>query len=310
MAQDERGVLEAAREPDAPNPFPVFMEVRGANLDQAAESREARGRAREGLVERSGKSVVHLAEQFIHRIVGAVRKRRRDVGQGSGGGPIGLGGSTGRAVGRGGRRNRDPLGFKGVSLVIHLPGKEIRKRVGEVIQTVLPGDGGAWAGFLHGLRTRQGGQGPGRPHIPALAQGVGAPHLAAFLNAEGECGPVELEPGCGAGEVAVVDGGVHTQNRTVAHSQGQGAQVVRLCIGEMPAPQCLGPHLIAGRGVGQPLEALFVQVVNPEVPRGGDRPGSERVPSIRAVAAEDQARSVWEPVRMQVIPGVLPQRDL
>ena len=292
VAEDERGVFEAACEPHAPDPFPVLMEVRGADLDQAAESREAGGRTGERLIEGGGKGVVHLAEQLVHRIVGAVGKRRRDVGQGSGGDPVGLGGPTRGAAGRGGRRNRHPLGLEGVPLVIHLPRKQIWNRVGEVVQAVQSGNGGAWSGFFHGLRTREGGQGPGRPNIPPFPQGVGTPHPATFLDAEGEGGPVELEPGRGAGEMAVVDGGVHTQDRTVAHGQGQGAQVVRFRIGEMSAAEGLGPHFIAGWGVGQPLEALLVEVVDPKVPSGRNGPGSQRVPPVGAVAAEDEARSV------------------
>ena len=116
-----------------------------------------------------------------------------------------------------------------------------------------------------------------------------APHL---LNGEVEGGPVQLEPGCGAREVAIVDGRVHAQNRTVSHGQRQGAQVVRLRVGEMAAAQGLGPHLIPFGGIGQPFEALFVEVVCPEVPVGGNGPGSQRVPPVGAVAAEDEARSV------------------
>ena len=33
VTEDERGVFEAACEPHAPDPFPVLMEVRGADFD-------------------------------------------------------------------------------------------------------------------------------------------------------------------------------------------------------------------------------------------------------------------------------------
>ena len=130
-----------------------------------------------------------------------------------------------------------------------------------------------------------------------------------FHQGEGACRRVELQPRRGAREIPVVDGGVDTKDGTVSNGEVQGAEVIRLEVGELRGTQRLRLDLVFG-GVGEPLQGAVFRGPKPEVALLCHGPDGCILIRVGSVAAEDDAAAIRQPVRVEVIPVVFPQGHL